>query len=768
MAISFSNSNAVGFDNATTGNLSITASVGDFVLLLLSSDGSTATGTPSFETPNIWTQLVAPIADAGGTNIGAVYYRVWQSGDDAIQTITLAGAERALAISAVYSGVDASDPFDSFAVDANNAAGTSLIMPTNFTPTVDNCMVVGFLALESGNAGNPVITTWPTGTGTFNERRDNVGGPPGTGAGSSSAAFADWLQTTAGSMGATPTCTTSGGSTTYVGIWIALQEDPNALTVDTISDNTLEIGQTGIVLGGSNFGATQGTGKVEIGDSVSYGSATLVEQTVTSWGDTSITFNFIRSSGSTYLPQGELYVFVTNDGATQQGSIPASFGRESYLASIEGDIGGREPDFLHEMNGTLADTYTGFNLSQTAGVTTYTGSGLCRDTNTSWQANATNAKVEIANGIYHNITVVHGERLVFGWVRFPNQYNTPTLFFEEGGGVNNLYLALGFGGRLLANYADSNQDGGIGTQAISDFNLSPNRTYHIALQFDLTLGTGNNFVKCFIDGIEQDIDSLEVSNGTIQNVTTQSVHSGDYGYGASNGNLDTGGTDINYPAALNSLFNFWGSYCEGANGRTTGDPPTGAQINTTLFQKGVRSVETVFSDTESNMQTAFETDVDGTDFGDVPLGVLVERKTGGGSFSIEATDVVFSSRASLHILFLGTAGETLTVTNGGTGNITQAKCAAPYGGTITIVNPNKLTITGVEAGSRIAILNGTTIIGGTTAHIGGDFVFTTTLTSVDVAVISLDNVYLRRTGVALSANTLLPLTEFDDVVFSNP
>ena len=777
MAVAFNNFSSVGFDNVTTGNLNITASVGDLVLLLLSSDGTAANGTPTFEVPNIWTQLYAPQLDAGttgsnGSNSGSVYYRVWQSGDDTGQLLTLAAAERAIAFAAVYTGVLTTNPIDSSAVDSNNGAGTNLILPTNFTPTSDNCMVVGFLALESGNTGAAVITSWLTGTGTFNERADNVGGPPGNGTGSSSGAFADYLQTTAGSMGATPTAVTSGGTTPYVGFWIALNEDANALSVDTISDSTLDIGQTGITLTGSNFGAVQGT--VEIGDSVNYSAATKVTQTVTNWNANgqSITFNFVRNSGATYLPQGDLYVFVTNDGATAQGSIPASFGRVSYLDSIETDIGGRQPDILHILSSDIRDVYNGFNATQSNGTETYIGTGLCRDTSGSWSPNTTTAKIEIANGSYTNITVLHGERLIFGWIRFPNQYSTPTLFFEEGGGVNNIYLALGFGGRLLANYADSNQDGGIGTQAISDFNLSPNRTYHIAVQFDFTLGTGNNFVKCFIDGIEQTIDSLEVSNagGTIQNVTNQSSHSGDYGYGASNGNLDTGNTDINYPAALNSLFNFWGTYCEGSNGRTSGDPPTGAELKTTFFNKGVLAVDDIYSDSTLNMQAFVEANIDDTAYGDVSAGVLVERVTGGGNFTLTMSNVTFDDRASVHILFLGTAGETLTVVNAG-GNITQSKCIAPYGGTITVVNTNNVTITGIENGSTVYVFDGPLPTDNTiafTTSSTGNFTFSTQESSGTIAVITLTKGVIRRQGVTFSGNTIIPLTQSEDNVFDNP
>lgn len=86
--------------------------------------------------------------------------------------------------------------------------------------------------------------------------------------------------------------------------------EPEQVTIDSVSDLTLEDGQTGIEITGAAFGASQGSGKVIISPTDDVEDPDAVEQTVTSWGDTSITFTAVRED----LPFGEtLYLFVIND-----------------------------------------------------------------------------------------------------------------------------------------------------------------------------------------------------------------------------------------------------------------------------------------------------------------------------------------------------------------------------------------------------------------------------------------------------------------------
>ena len=785
MAIAFEQSSTAAIDNVNTGSITTTASVGDVVLLSISQDGTnTGISLPS----RTWTTVFAPSQVGGtGTNISAVYYRVWTAGDVAspTDTINLGANERAIIISTAYSGVDTSSPIDSSNNRKITTATSNFLMPTNFTPTQDDCMVVGFVSIEDGTAVATAFPPTPSGA-TFGDRVNNTNGPPGGGAGSAAGIVFDYLQTTAVSQGANPQGTVNGGATEFETYWIALAPDTTALSITSISDTTLEIGQTGLVLTGSNFGAVTGT--VEIGDSSNYATATKVTQTVTNWNTNgqSITFNFVRDSGGTFLPQGALFVFVSNSGATDRAFIEVSFGREGYLTSILNDpSSGREPDFLHPLSGDGLDAVgSGINAegSSGAGARTYTaGTGLCRDTSSSFSPLATTSIATVDQNIYSNGAGIElGRRLVGGWYRFTEGQNQPKCIYEEGGSVNNLYIVLGFGSRLLGNFADSSpQNGGvntpsndnIGTQAVSDFNLKPNRTYHIAIRYDLSLGNGN-FFNLYVDGVQQVNDTIDVSPGVndITDIDKLSAHTGSYGYGASPSNLETGGVDITYAAAVNSLYNFWFSYCENGEGRTTGAIPTDTDLLNTIFQKGLVTEDTVYADTQINMQAAVESNIDDTVYGDVCGGILVERKTGNGNLALTMTNVTFDDRASVHVKFLGTAGETLTILNAG-GGILQSKCIAPYGGTVVVNNTNNVTITGIENGSTVYVFDGPTptdnTIAFTTSSVG-NFIFSTVETSITIAVVTLTKGVIRRENVAVSGNTIIPLTQSDDNVYDNP
>lgn len=72
---------------------------------------------------------------------------------------------------------------------------------------------------------------------------------------------------------------------------------------------TLTNSDTGVVATGGNFEATQGTTEIQLSDNATYGSGTLVDQTVNTWSDTSINFDIVVDS----LPLGDLFLFVVKD-----------------------------------------------------------------------------------------------------------------------------------------------------------------------------------------------------------------------------------------------------------------------------------------------------------------------------------------------------------------------------------------------------------------------------------------------------------------------
>lgn len=84
---------------------------------------------------------------------------------------------------------------------------------------------------------------------------------------------------------------------------------PEVTDVDT--DEIIYDGQTSVVITGTGFGASQDTGFVELWDDT--GGTTKVAQTVTAWGDTSITITVERGA----LSLGTRYIVVTHDDDTE-------------------------------------------------------------------------------------------------------------------------------------------------------------------------------------------------------------------------------------------------------------------------------------------------------------------------------------------------------------------------------------------------------------------------------------------------------------------
>lgn len=92
---------------------------------------------------------------------------------------------------------------------------------------------------------------------------------------------------------------------------------PVAPVITGIGTGTVSQTQQGVVITGTDFEAVQGTGKVEITDSPTYGS---VEQTINSWSDTSINIDMVQGGYSL----GVLYMFVTN-GSGERNAVGVPF-----------------------------------------------------------------------------------------------------------------------------------------------------------------------------------------------------------------------------------------------------------------------------------------------------------------------------------------------------------------------------------------------------------------------------------------------------------
>lgn len=101
------------------------------------------------------------------------------------------------------------------------------------------------------------------------------------------------------------------------------------MAVPTISDfgDELHVDTEEVTITGTNFGTSQGNGKVWLSPTNNVNDGARVEQTVLAWSDTSITIRVVRGALSLLT---NLYLFVTNGTAETNAS--------GYVTQIEGGL----------------------------------------------------------------------------------------------------------------------------------------------------------------------------------------------------------------------------------------------------------------------------------------------------------------------------------------------------------------------------------------------------------------------------------------------
>lgn len=104
------------------------------------------------------------------------------------------------------------------------------------------------------------------------------------------------------------------------GITFVVAEGSNVTITDVETDEDFDDKDTALTITGTGYEATKGTGKVELASESDYAAATKIEQTTTSWADTSIDFTADLST----LTPGLLYLFVTNDSAERSSGFPVT------------------------------------------------------------------------------------------------------------------------------------------------------------------------------------------------------------------------------------------------------------------------------------------------------------------------------------------------------------------------------------------------------------------------------------------------------------
>lgn len=104
-------------------------------------------------------------------------------------------------------------------------------------------------------------------------------------------------------------------SATTIWNWAALEilAATGGVNITNADDESFFNGETGVVITGSGFGASQGSGKVYLSPTNNVADGARVEQTVTAWGATSITISVVKGGLSF---DTNLYLFVVENGGT--------------------------------------------------------------------------------------------------------------------------------------------------------------------------------------------------------------------------------------------------------------------------------------------------------------------------------------------------------------------------------------------------------------------------------------------------------------------
>ncbi|MEL7111267.1 MAG: hypothetical protein AAGL99_18605, partial [Pseudomonadota bacterium] len=472
-----------------------------------------------------------------------------------------------------------------------------------------------------------------------------------------------------------------------------------------------------------------------------------VSQTIDIWSDTAIQFDFVQGS---LTNEATVYAVVTNDSGDS--SAPFSV----YLGVPALD------DYFTVVSATNPDHWWRFDndgYADQVGARPFTaivfGDGgsfsadpICEQNTHSWLLNDQpgGGRRECANSALMNAATLQ-TRTMAGWVRF-NQIDTAlSCVYEEGGGVNNVCVLIGLGGILIASYADTNDDN---AQAFSDFRLEAGRDYHIAWLFD---HTGENEFLLYIDGVKQSVTTGNpLTSGNLDS------HTGDITMGGQGSSLEVGGTDVTFQSQLDTNYANWASWTERISDASLLE----------LFQRGARPQDTIASDTQANMQAAVDALATARDNRSMDIRVF-EPSTGlESNLALDFDGITFDPSTSIQLEWRG-AG-VLTVTNLNGANLDPSKCLATRGGSIVVVNPAQLTLSGLQNPTEVRVYEaGTqTEVAGQENVTSGTFTATIQTSSVDIVIAALEYQNIRLSGVDTTSDISLPIQQRFDRNYSNP
>jgi len=507
--------------------------------------------------------------------------------------------------------------------------------------------------------------------------------------------------------------------------------------IDSTNDVVYD-GGSNITVTGSNYQTVQGSGKLEIWGDL---EGTLrVEQAVTTWTDVSISYNFVRGG----LPDGVGYLVVTNADSVASALFIIDVGFPDYLTVVNRV----NPDHMWVLDGNYDDTGsfpTSPMTSSVTGTQNFINDPLCENVVQTVQFTGINSKREAADNTEMNLGV-HTARTMWGWIKVSDIQEQLSLIYKEGGTINNIMFARGYGNKIMAQLADTGDDN---VQAYSDRSIIPERAYLIAFRYDYSDTTPA--FEFWIDGILQ-----SRSTGNPLTASSLDSHSGDILWNDSDSSLEVGGTDVTFRGNNDIKYNVWGS---------TTVKLTDEQMRFELFEYGALPDFSITSDTPANMQAQLDS-IANTHRADSPLAIRVEKPVGTTDMTLIANNITFDPHCSIDVQWAGTGTLSWINLNGSNTEKTSEK----FGGNMIIVNPATLTLTGLQNPTEVRIYDTgtTTEVAGQEDVTSGTFSTDILVEAVDVVIHSLGFQYKRLTNINTSGGDVnLPIQQRIDRQYLN-
>jgi hypothetical protein len=516
----------------------------------------------------------------------------------------------------------------------------------------------------------------------------------------------------------------------YTGVLdLLLVDDVVRPVILTNTDQTLSSGTINVT--GTDFGAVQG--KVYVSDSQNFADP-KTEMSVSFWDDTNVSFYFDSAGFS----EGALYFYVVDDSLVESIATSFYYGRVFYYD----DVLSLEPDHYWRLNNSYTDEKGLNNMSTRTGTVEFTAEPITRMNTHSMRIVTNTSGTKISDSSFVNLPTAT-KRTMGGWIQLNKQQTALVNIYEEGGSVNNIGLFMGMGGVLIAQFADTGDDN---VHAYSDRKLVPDRPYHILFRFDYA--TTKKF-ELLLDGVPQ-----TVTFGNPLTSTDLDAHSGDVSWGKSESTLEVFGTDVDFTGVDDVLYSDWCTWMDYIDDSDCFDK---------LFLSGIRSKLSLSKGTEAAMQL----ELDGISSLPVDVASLTINSCEDGDFTLEFDGLNFPSDSTYDIFYLGS--DELTVINLNGSNINQSRILTPYGGTVVVVNPAILSVSGMADGSKVVIMNSITkdIIGSIESS-SGVYQISLTVSSVDIVVIADNYKLVRKTDVSIVGDTFVPIVQEPDYTYDNP